>query len=299
MSPMSQTLKDTNPFLFIMLTVNLWDEEFRHTLKNDGMDTASYKILPRKIQYNRDNFNWNGITLFTNRDLDKVDYVNSTTKVAWMVEARSILPQTYSRLVELEDKFDYILTYYEDLLQRNPKKYIKYVTGSTRIMEPDRKIYEKTKLCSLLTSITTITPAHKFRHELANFIKQNNVNITVFGKYYVPFETKLDAHKDFMFSIVVMNSCEKNYFTEYLIDCFMCGTIPIFYGCPNINEYFNTDGILHFTKFEEIVEILPRLSADLYVSKMDAIKDNFERARKYVSTDDMVCDILRSLPNSQ
>jgi hypothetical protein len=278
-----------------MLTVNLWDEEFRHTLKNDGMDTASYKIKPTKIKYDRDNYIWNGISIFTNRDLHIVDQVKSTTKVAWMVEARSILPDTYKRLVELEDKFDYILTYYEDLLKRNPNKYIKYVTASTRILEPDRKIYEKTKLCSLLTSATTVTPAHIFRHQLAKIIQDNNINITVFGKYYIPFETKLMAHKDFMFSIVIMNSCENNYFTEYLIDCFMCGTIPIFYGCPNLNEYFNTDGILHFTEFEQIVQILPTLTPELYFSKMDAIKDNFERAKNYVSTDDMVGEILMKI----
>lgn len=281
-----------------MLTVNLWDEEFRHTMKNDGMDTASYKILPSKIKYNRDNYTWDGITIFTNRNLHMVDTVKTKTKVAWMVEARSILPNTYKQLVELEDKFDYIFTYYEDLLMRNPNKYKKYVTGSTRIPEQDRKIYEKTKLCSLLTSATTTTPAHLFRHQLAHFVKENNINIIVLGKYYIPFETKLDAHKDYMFSIVVMNSCENNYFTEYLIDCFMCGTIPVFYGCPNINEYFNMDGILHFTQFEDIIQLLPRLTPELYISKMDAIKDNFERAKKYVSTDDMVADILNELPTS-
>jgi hypothetical protein len=55
------------------------------------------------------------------------------------------------------------------------------------------------------------------------------------------------------------------------------------------------DGILHFTEFEQIVQILPTLTPELYFSKMDAIKDNFERAKNYVSTDDMVGEILMKI----
>jgi hypothetical protein len=275
-----------------MLEVNLWDEEFRHTLKNDGIDTASYLIKPTKIKYNRDNYIWNGISVFTNKDLDLVNQVQSPIKVAWMVEARSILPKTFDCLLELEDKFDYILTWYEDLLERNPKKYKRIVTGSTRIPEPDRKIYEKTKLCSLLVTRQMSTEAHRFRHQLAGLLENTSMGVDIYGPNHLPYPTKLVAHKDYMFSIVIMNSCENFFFTEYLIDCFMCGTIPIFYGCPKLGEFFNMEGILHFTRFEEIFTLLPTITPELYLSKLEAVKDNFQRAQKYISTDDMLADIL-------
>ena len=280
-----------------LLTINLWDEEFRHVASQVGYDTCSYKLKPTKIQYSRDNYEWDGISVFTNRALEKVKEVKSPIKVAWMMEARSILPETFRKLQELEDNFDYILTWYHNLLESNPKKYKCIVTGSTRIMEADRKIYTKSKLCSLLVSKQKTTEAHRFRHQLANMLQYSSIkeDITIFGGNFTPFETKLEAHRDFMFSIVITNSCENSYFTEYIIDCFMCGTIPVFYGAPNIGEYFNIDGILHFTKLEDIFSLLPKITSEYYNSKLDAIKDNFERAKKYASTDDMLADILKNL----
>lgn len=275
-----------------MLEVNLWDKEFCHTLPQHGMDTCSYMIKPTKIKYNRNNLVWNGISVFTNRELDMVHIVQSPMKVAWMVEARSILPTTFQRLIELEDRFDYIFTWYDDLLKRNPNKYKRIVTGSTRIWDGERKIYEKTKLCSLLVSKQMTTEAHRFRHQLAGLLENTTMNIDIYGPNHLAYPTKLVAHKDYMFSIAIMNSCENSYFTEYLIDCFLCGTIPIFYGCPNVNEFFNMEGILHFTKFEDIFYLLPTITPELYLSKLEAVKDNFQRAFNYVSTDDMLADRL-------
>ena len=274
-----------------MLCVNLWDGEFKHCLKEQGFDASSY-IKPEKIQYVRDQTEWDGITLFTNDKLQMVDKVKSRYKVAWMIEARAILPNSYKLLEELEDKFDYIITYYEDLLLKNPAKYKQTFVGATRIPKELRQIYNKTEICSLLVSNKNATDAHKFRHVLADILHSNHFLVTIFGGKYTPFANKIDAHKNFMFSIVITNSCENFYFTEYLIDCLLCGTIPIFYGCPAIGDFFNIDGILHFTRYEEINDILLKINPQYYYSKMEAIKDNFQRAQQYLSTDDLLAECL-------
>ena len=49
-----------------------------------------------------------------------------------------------------------------------------------------------------------------------------------------------------MFSIVIENSIESDYFTEKLLDCFLTGTIPIYVGTKTTSEYFDTDGIIYF-----------------------------------------------------
>ena len=280
-----------------MLKVNLWDKEFAHSLAQDGFDTCSHLVKPTKIEYVRNQMEWDGITLFTNRCLDMVDKVKSKVKVAWPLEARAIEPETFTKLIELEDKFDYIITWYQDLIDRNPKKYKKIYVGSTRIPEPYRKIYNKTKVCSLLTSFKTITEPHQFRLILAHQLNQQKAPIDIYGTNYIPFATKLEPHKDYMFSIVIMNSSEDYFFTEYLIDCFLCGTIPVFYGCPKIGDIFNIDGILHFTEYHQINNLFQHLTSDYYYSKMAAIIDNFERAQKFISTDDIIADVLlREIP---
>ena len=279
-----------------LLKVNLWDYEFAHMIQERGFDSSSPFVKPIKIEYIRNEFNYEGITIFTNNCLDMVYKVNSNKKIAWLLEARVITPNIYNRVIELEDQFDCVLTNYKDLLERNPNKYkFMAVAATTWIPEPDRKIYNKIRLCSLLVSHKQITESHRFRHVLAQFIKGNNIPIDIYGGNYIQFPNKIEAHRDYMFSIVIMNSCESHYFNEAILDCFMTGTIPVFYGCPSIGEFFNIDGIVHFTDFNKILEILPTLSNELYYSKLDAIKDNFERAQKYISPDDTMVDILLTL----
>jgi hypothetical protein len=64
-----------------------------------------------------------------------------------------------------------------------------------------------------------------------------------------------------------------------------------------IGDIFNIDGILHFTEYHQINDLFQYFTPDYYYSKMAAIIDNFERAKKFISTDDIVADvILREIP---
>ena len=66
------------------------------------------------------------------------------------------------------------------------------------------------------------------------------------------------------------------------MDCFSCGTIPVYYGTPELPTMFNMDGIILLNDTFDI----NTLSSDLYFSKMDAIKDNFERAKQFLIAED-------------
>jgi hypothetical protein len=52
-------------------------------------------------------------------------------------------------------------------------------------------------------------------------------------------------------------------------------------GTPDIGDYFNTDGIIQLK--EEFY-----ISEDLYYNKMDAIKDNLERVKKFEVLEDFI-----------
>ena len=49
---------------------------------------------------------------------------------------------------------------------------------------------------------------------------------------------KEDGLKSYKYSIIIENSSEVNYFTEKLIDACLLETVPIYWGAPNISEYF-------------------------------------------------------------
>ena len=80
-----------------------------------------------------------------------------------------------------------------------------------------------------------------------------------------------------------------NIFCEKITDCFATGTIPIFWGTPNIGDFFNKDGIIMLEDFT-----LEDLSIDLYYSKLDAIKDNLERVIEWpISEDCMYLNFIK------
>lgn len=277
-----------------MLHVNLFDGNFSHTLDVCGYITSTYYTKPKKIVWENKLKEYRGITIFTDGFLldPVVDEVKSDIKIAWLIEPRSIDPSMYDNIVAVESKFDYILTFDEELISKFPDKTIKYVMGQTRVDDADAIFYPKTKLVSMIASHKTMSEGHRYRHEIVQAL-QSKHEFEMFGSGYKPFAEKKDALADFCYSISVLNCKRKDYFTEILVDNFRTGTVPILWGLPNVGDYFDTDGIISFDTIEELDEILSNLTTDDYVSRVGAIKRNYELAKYYVCTDDMIADLLR------
>jgi hypothetical protein len=95
-----------------------------------------------------------------------------------------------------------------------------------------------------------------------------------------PFETKANIFKK-THNIAIENNSEYNYFTEKLIDCFRTFTVPIYWGCTNINEHFDTRGMILINNIEEINNIIKRITLDDYLEKIPYMIKNFEQSKKY------------------
>ena len=64
------------------------------------------------------------------------------------------------------------------------------------------------------------------------------------------------------------------------MECIITGTIPIYYGCPNISKFFDTRGILTFNTQEELDNILDNLNEKRYNSMLKYAKINYDKAIK-------------------
>ena len=149
------------------------------------------------------------------------------------------------------------------------------------------KIYKnKEKNISFITSNKNMTYGHKFRNECVSFLENNNLNIDLYGIGYNEIKGKIDALKEYKFSIVMENGIYKNYFTEKILDCFLTGTIPIYWGCPNISDFFNIQGIYTFNTPNELLNIVNKINSDNYYSKMEFAKENFNKALCYYYNND-------------
>jgi hypothetical protein len=54
---------------------------------------------------------------------------------------------------------------------------------------------------------------------------------------------KIDSIASYKYSLAVENCVEDGYFTEKLTDCFATNTIPIYFGCPNIHNWFDKEHV--------------------------------------------------------
>ena len=89
-------------------------------------------------------------------------------------------------------------------------------------------------------------------------------------------KNKTELLYDAMFHIAIENNRSVNYFTEKLIDCIVSKTIPIYYGCTNISDYFDTRGFIIIKNTQDINRI-NKLTADYYNKTLPYIEENYSR----------------------
>jgi hypothetical protein len=170
-------------------------------------------------------------------------------------------------------------------------KFVLNLLGTSWVDDEHAKIYEKSKMLSHIASVQRRTSGHNLRHIVGEAIR-DRYEVDFWGLAYKEFDLKTEALADYRFSITIMNAKHNNYFTETLVDTFRCGTVPIFWGCENIGEFFNEKGILKFNTGPELFEILDNLSEGLYLEMIPYIKENYEIAKKYLCVDDMIAENL-------
>lgn len=196
--------------------------------------------------------------------------------VNWLYEPESIIGNAYAIASNSQNT---IITHRTQKLFKN--QIIIPPCFPSWIDETDRKIYTKTKLISMIASTKIMCQGHNFRQNVADKNK-NNLNLYGFGRSNA-LNKKIDGLKDYMFSVAMENSIYDTYYTEKILDCFLTGTIPIYWGTSKIVDIFDKDGILFLNSDGS----LPEISETIYHSKINAIKNNFEIANKlnYTSSD--------------
>ena len=88
---------------------------------------------------------------------------------------------------------------------------------------------------------------------------------------------KTELFIDSMFHIAIENNQATDYFTEKLIDCFVSMTIPIYYGCPNIGDYFDIRGMIIVNDMNDINNLNNIISEKFYKDRITFIEDNYCR----------------------
>jgi len=85
---------------------------------------------------------------------------------------------------------------------------------------------------------------HKLRYDFTKILEEEILELDRFGKGYNWIDIKADAIDDYEFHIAIENHYAPNVWTEKLADTFLGYSVPIYYGCPNVYEYFPEDSII-------------------------------------------------------
>jgi hypothetical protein len=114
----------------------------------------------------------------------------------------------------------------------------------------------KTKLISVIASDKRQAPGHRARYEFVERLKQHfGDRLDVFGWGGREIPDKWDGIAPYKYHIAIENNAQPDYWTEKLSDCYLAGAFPIYYGAPNIHDYFPADCLrwIEITKPEEAI----------------------------------------------
>lgn len=190
------------------------------------------------------------------------------------------------------NKFDLILTWDEEIIESCPNSKI-FPYGTTWIQNfqfPEHKDFSITTLIGNKKQCF----GHNLRHNLVMMRnKITNLPLHIFNSRNFAYSENFGMKKMInnhiknelfysQFHIVIENVIMNNWFTEKIIDCFQTKTIPVYIGCPNIGNYFNSSGIIHVKNLDELFESCNNFTESTYNEKIEHIEENYKKSFEYV-----------------
>jgi hypothetical protein len=162
---------------------------------------------------------------------------------------------------------------------------------------------------SMLCGSKNWCPGHKFRRQVWLYqekfkfkkkfmYSKNHDGLKIFDNKEINHrKDKTELFIDSMFHIAIENNQAIDYFTEKLIDCFVSKTIPIYYGCPNIGDYFELKGMIIINDINDIDNLNNILSEEYYNDRLHWIEDNYYRVVNNLSFKDQFIKIIENRLN--
>ena len=84
---------------------------------------------------------------------------------------------------------------------------------------------------------------------------------------------------DSMFNVVIENVNHNNWYNK-IGDNFLTKTIPLYWGCPNIDQFgYDERGIIRFNNEDELLDIINNLTPETYENMLPYINHNYELAK--------------------
>jgi len=164
----------------------------------------------------------------------------------------------------------------------------------------DRGVPMKTKILSWVTSALNHFPGHQPRLALLDHLRNEpRLSIDLFGRGIHPVDSKWDAIAPYKYSLAVENSHTLHYWTEKLADCFLAYTLPIYYGCTNLGDYFPPESYIAIDirdPASSVDTILDAIHGQAWERRFDAICEARELVLKKHQLFPFIADRIEQTP---
>jgi|SRR5579862_49119 len=252
-------------------------EKFLHKWSLDFWRSISVEERTEKILF----FN---LSNSLRRDF-KLHYLPKDKMILFMWEPPVVLPQMYKK--RTLNLFSKIYTWDDDLV--DGITYFKFHYPVLQPMLSELPSFEQKKFCTFVGTCLQSKRKGCLYEERKNAIRffetigeegfefyGRNWDPALYKSYRGPIADKIQTIKNYRFSICYENSSAcKGYVTEKIFDCFAAGSIPIYWGAPNIEHYVPKDCFIDrrdFASMEDLYLFLKNMTEQEYAGYIQRIR---------------------------
>ena len=250
---------------------------------------------------------WDGIR-FTIDDVVDCDYfvmlnncytapiqVRCPPEHVWCLIQEPYVPGMFDWLIEHNEHYARIFTHYI------PEPAPRYVRSQPALNWAIDRSYDelaamsmpsKPKAISYVASNKTWLAGHRKRNALRDFLIQAAPDkVDIFGRGTRPIASKWLGLAPYRYSIAIENTACSDYWTEKVSDCFLSWTVPLYDGCPNLEDYFPAEAFIRIDASDRravLASINHMLQHDDYQRRLPALAE----ARRRMLEEYHLCAVL-------
>jgi len=260
------------------------------------------------------------ITIYWDYPVSEKD-IDKTQINIFITHEPNELFQLHTWVTYNQSLFDYILSWNKDLIPLTDNL-IEFPCSWRPNNSPVYEFLGKKKFeISFLCGVKDITEGHKLRHKIykiedkikipkkwyyvlkdfdhkkgvrpgyAEYSKKLN-NIPKEFKYEPSIWGKKFLYKNSMFNIGVENVQKDNQINDRAWSCFASKVVPIYWGCPNLEEIgYDERGVIRFNNENELIDIINNLTEKDYYDRLPYIEHNYQVSKRD-TLEEKLCYVL-------
>lgn len=154
----------------------------------------------------------------------------------------------------------------------------------------------KTDNICIICSNKAMTRSHRRRLAFVEQLQRLNP-MPRFGRGFHDLATKWEGLAPFRYSLAIENSRHPHYWTEKIADCFLAGTVPIYWGAPNIGDYFPAESMIVLDSLdpEKVARIIKaEATPEAYQRRIPALREAKRRILEDYNLFEVIHQMLRA-----